>query len=267
MNRAADIDWDRLSAYVDGELSAAEAARLAVALANDPALARQVATLALLKAASAEALDAGTEGLPNLPLRRESPATSRRLPTLAASLAIVVAGAMIPAAIFFAMGERANELGIWQNRAEEHYQAWLAADGRDVLAQRDGVLRLDVAGVAGQIPDLSVARLRVVHAVVATAQAPGGLFVGYIGTRGCRLGLWIAPAPAGLHEELLIASAGETATWRVKDTGYRIVARDMDAARFRAVAEYLVQVTRRPPEREPVRMATPPDIMSASCLG
>jgi anti-sigma factor RsiW len=48
MNKAADIDWDRLSAYVDGELSAAEAARLAAALANDPALARQVATLALL---------------------------------------------------------------------------------------------------------------------------------------------------------------------------------------------------------------------------
>jgi hypothetical protein len=102
---------------------------------------------------------------------------------------------------------------------------------------------------------------------VATAHAPGGLFVGYVGTRGCRLGLWIAPAPAGLHEELLIAPASEAATWRVKDTGYRIVARDMDAARFRAVAEYLVQVTRRPPEREPVHMAATPDVLSAPCLG
>lgn len=267
MNEAADIDWDRLSAYVDGELSAAEAANVAAALANDAALARQVATLALLKAASAEALDAGTEELPNLRFPRHGPARAPRLPALSASLPIVVAGAVMLATILYAIGKQDNELARWRNAAEDHHRAWLAADARGVLAQSDGDLRLDVSGVAGQIPDLSIARLRVVHAVVATAHAPGGLYVGYVGTRGCRLGLWIAPAPAGLHEELLIATAGATATWRVKDTGYRIVARDMDPARFRAVAEYLVQATRRPPEREPVRMAASPDVMSAPCLG
>ncbi len=39
----------------------------------------------------------------------------------------------------------------------------------------------------------------------------------------------------------------------------------MDTARFRAVAEYLVHVTRR--SREPVRMAATPDLIAASCLG
>lgn len=44
------MSWERLNAYVDGELAPADAAAVASAVAQDPGLARRVATLARLKA-------------------------------------------------------------------------------------------------------------------------------------------------------------------------------------------------------------------------
>jgi hypothetical protein len=164
---------------------------------------------------------------------------------------------------------RADELAAWRDRAEQHYRAWLAVDAREVSTVRGGDLRVDVTGMVGWVPDLSVARLRIAHVVVTTARPPGGLFVGYVGMRGCRLGLWVAPAPVGLGGELVFTRAGQAleAIWRVAGTGHRILAHDMDEARFRAVADYLVHVSRKRTTDQPVRMAAKADVMTARCLG
>src|SRR3546814_18345701 len=76
------------------------------------------------------------------------------------------------------------------------------------------------------------------------------LFVGYVGVNGCRLGLWIAPAAEGLgadlteHRERNLTSY----TWRVENTGYAVLAADMDERRLSAIARRLEQATRKAAE-------------------
>ncbi|MCH6588383.1 MAG: zf-HC2 domain-containing protein, partial [Proteobacteria bacterium] len=73
-------DWQTLSAYVDGELSAAEAAEVARALADDRTLAGRVASLTRLKATVQDMGEAAEITLPTPRRRHWRPAA------LAASL-------------------------------------------------------------------------------------------------------------------------------------------------------------------------------------
>jgi hypothetical protein len=108
------------------------------------------------------------------------------------------------------------------------------------------------------VPDLSDARMQLAHVAVAR-ESGDNLFVGYVGRNGCRLGLWIGPAPDNLPAELVQQARPDgsvAATWRVGGTGYAALARDMDEERFRAVLSYLHATTRQGPgDRQPVRMA------------
>jgi anti-sigma factor RsiW len=75
--------WQTLNAYVDGELSAAESAEVARALAEDPALVDQVASLTRLKAAVQDGIEEVNLALPRVQRRTWRPTA------LAASLAAV----------------------------------------------------------------------------------------------------------------------------------------------------------------------------------
>lgn len=271
MSKISRRNWDRLNAYVDGELSLEDAAHIAMAIANDPALAREVAALTRLKAASATALAISPTEVPRAAALRTghvaTPSTVGR-PALAASFLLLIAAATV-FGVFLMRHGPADELATWHERAEEHFNAWLTSGADKRTASGSSNLRLETSGVIGGVPDLSIARLQVAHMVAATARAPSGLFVGYVGARGCRLGLWIAPAPADLDAgPSFLPAAGELrAIWRAGGTGYKVLANGMNEARFHAVAEYLVHLTRKPGEAESLRMAANSQAMTAHCVG
>ena len=69
---ATNITSEQLSAYVDGELTAAEAAEVARAMADDRRVAEQVAQLSRLKAVLPSAAEPLTVALPKAPLASRS---------------------------------------------------------------------------------------------------------------------------------------------------------------------------------------------------
>ena len=78
------ITFEMLNAYVDGELDTATAAEVARAIAEEPALAREVVALSHLRSAVAESLEA-----PPLSVSAP-PSTTGRRTAIAASIAFVV---------------------------------------------------------------------------------------------------------------------------------------------------------------------------------
>jgi len=197
---------ERLNGLLDGELSPTEASDTARALRDDPALAARLAGLAEVRAA-ATAIDAGlpAPAIPQGPDRRRW----RRPGTLAGGVALALSAA---AAVFVLLPAREPPA--------------LAAH-RSFLAAAAEAIESDVG-----LPDLSYAGLRLAR----VEPVGGGIYAGYVGPRGCRLGLWLGPrgnAPAGEGGEWrseTVAQANDRVTWIA-------AAPAMDAGRFAALAE------------------------------
>jgi anti-sigma factor RsiW len=230
------ITFEMLSTYVDGELDAAAAAEVALAVAQDPALAREVAALSRLRSAVADSVDAP-------PLSVPAPQTvGRRVMVVAASIALVlfVAGsAQLPGL------DLASE---WQARAWRMHGGWSIRDATERTRPTLRLAQYAEAVPGAQIPDLLAARLTLVHAAVAPY--PGNrraLLVGYQGTRGCKISLIVFPPPDGLGAALSPLRDGkrEAYAWRAGPLGYVIMSEGMDSARFRLLAESVRHTSRR----------------------
>lgn len=241
--------WDMLNAYVDGELDAVNAARVAAAVAGNPDLAAQVATLTRLKASAANAVPAD---VPDMPPPALPQPRYRRRPV--ASLALAAA------ALLLALGLGvATLVSVWP--AKDNTPAALLAAAGLHHAWINGP-----SGAAGpspattplaltEIPDLSAAGLRLSHLVPAampehglklgTGQG-GGMLLGFRGPRGCRISLWIGDAlPDFTAEPVQQQVDGLSAfVWRVEHKGYALITRDMDAQRFVTLASAVARITR-----------------------
>ncbi|HEV7368734.1 hypothetical protein [Arenibaculum sp.] len=227
--------WAILNAYVDGELGPEAAAEVARAVADDRELARQVAALARLKAAAAEAMAPPAGAAPRLPAGRARPAGRRLLPAAAAALALAVLGGL------WQHAARTDPTGAWLDAVEERHARWVEADPRPSPILAAPASTPAAAAGEGRIPDLGPMRLEVAHATSFAQEGRRVLHVGYVGVNGCRLSLWIGPAPAGLPAELAEhrEDGAHVLTWRAGDTAYAAVARGMDAGRLKAVARYV----------------------------
>ncbi len=239
------VSWETLNAYVDGELPADAAAEVARALARDPALVSQVASLTRLKAVTQEiaqyAVGASEIALP--------PARNRgwRLPALAASLGLVLAIGLA-AALVPNLGERPPS---WVTQARAAHEAWITP--RDLAPPEVGGVVLVALGQAGAggylkayLPDLKSARLTLTH-LESVALADGGavLHAGYRGTRGCKISLLIVPGGEDLPRELTRHddAALHAFAWRVGPLGYILLAEGMDEARLELIAETVHRAT------------------------
>ena len=246
--------WRDLNAYADGELAPAEAAGVAGAVAENPALAEQVAILARLKATVQEQAEvprpdelAGIQEA-TAASRHEPGAAGRRfwalLGGIAAAVAIVVlaAGVLIPTA---------RDAGgpVWRDLAVRLHQAWAAAEPDPAGEPSAAALlaSLTQLGRAAQIPDLSGARLTVSHLRSIASDYGDGLHVGYRGTRGCRVSLIILPAAQGLPEAplALAGDGGQQHAWRVGGLGYALLASGMDPRHYAMVLETVHEATRK----------------------
>lgn len=237
-------DWETLNRYVDGELDAASAADVADAIARDRTLAALIATLARLKAVSAE-----LGAIPLAEGRWPPPRRSNsRLRAMAASVLLLLAvGAGFSWAFF-----ESSRTPHWLLSAEAAHSRWLSVSppaGETNAAAGDTLL--EQAGLIGirHIPDLAAAQLRLAW-LTTTSDSKGmvdGVYAGYVGVHGCRLGLWMGRGSPDFPWHLALQSLSEIPAyaWQVNDFSYAVLARGMDPARLHLLAETIERLTRQ----------------------
>ena len=246
--------WRDLNAYADGELAPAEAAGVARAVAESPALADQVATLARLKATVQEQAQAP---LPDelagidetAAASRNKPSKSARRPwALLGGVAAAVAIVVLAAALLIPTGRNTSGPA-WRDLAVRLHQSWSdAAPDAAGEPRADALLAgLSQLGKAAQIPDLSGARLTVGHLESINSDYGDGLHVGYRGTRGCRVSLIILPASLSLSEAplALAGEGGQQHAWRVGGLGYALLASGMDPRHYAVVLKTVHEASRK----------------------
>jgi anti-sigma factor RsiW len=231
-------DDAEIGAYVDGELGSAAAARVAYAAARDPAIAAAIAQITKLKSAIAEAapdIRADEAELRGAPRGRRP---SRRMAVASASIACILLLACVLAIVpmrnapppsFFDAGVAAH-------------RAWSA--GSHGSADRTDVARpASAANVVFAAPDLSAAQLALRTAEAVNFASGNFLHFGYVGTRGCRLSLFVRLDDAVPLPDRTDALGLRAAAWAWNGVGYLAVADGMDETHFRAITEALRQYT------------------------
>jgi len=243
-------DWQTLNAYVDGELSAAEAAEVARALADDRALADRVASLTRLKAKVQDMGTVQSRGeaaeitLPTPRRRHWRPAALAA--SLALALAIGLAASFVP--------WQGSDRPAWVVQARASHEAWNMDEDRPGAAPVAGGVVLAALGQLGPdgylkayLPDLSAARLTLTRlATVSLLDGRGeALQAGYRGTRGCKVSLLILADGTALPAALTRYDdrALRTYAWRTGGHGYLLVAEGMDEARLAMIAETVHSAT------------------------
>jgi anti-sigma factor RsiW len=224
-----DRDIERLNAYVDGELDAGEAARVAAEVANDRPTGRMVASLHGMKSAVETAFLAADDP-PPLAVGR-----GRRRTRVAAA---VVAGLLLATGVaLLASG-------------------WLMPQGPDVVAQalqrydaeasgRD--ISVDLATAYGRLvmPDLTPAGLQIAafEPTVKLGERTAA-HIAYVGARGCRLSFYAFARGSALPQPVARRdSQALVQSWTVGGSGYLLLARRMNRDRFEVIVEALKEAT------------------------
>ncbi len=241
---------EQLCAYIDGELPAAEQARVAAAAARDPRLAARIATLSNLKAS----LAAETEPAPPLDLRPHALATTAPI-----AVALSLVAALFVGLFVLWSTSPTPSTPAWVTAAIDDHARWADAprsDGGDSGA-RAVLAAAGALGAAPVIPDLEAARLWIVGIrLVPNGDRTTALQIRYAGERGCRVSLWVAPAaeePA--RWEATYTQKGLRAyAWRAGPLDYALVS-GMAAKRFADIADIVREATRRHQEPGPTAEA------------
>lgn len=241
----AGPSWVQINAYVDGELSASDAAEVARVLAEDKTLAEAVATLSRLKAATQE----GLEPFALAPRRRKRP--WRRIAiaaSVAVGLAVVAAASLLPWMTPAAPPS-------WLAEAWKVHDTWARDQAVTPPRPLDSGLVLATLhqfGPETYVPDLSDARLTLSHLEITVLANNRGeaLHIGYLGNRGCQVSLVVGPRGDDIPADLVRydRGAGRGYAWRDGRIGYLLIAEGMDEARLALLAETLRRATveRRP---------------------
>ncbi len=247
-------DWETLSAYVDGELDAQAAGRVAEAAGREPAVAAEIAALYRLKGL------AGAAGVPPPPdlvagIGRPKPPLWRTALLAGAAAAVLGLG-------FWVAWPPGNPPGLPPaavQTARELHEKWLEAGAaRDVPAARM-LAALSDFGRMPSIPDLTGTGLTV--GFVDSAKRAGGnvLQVGYRGKHGCHLSMFVF-RDAGLAETPTEMASGKILAygWQARDLDYLLFAEGMDRNRFDLIGREVEAATRRGrplDERDQLRLA------------
>lgn len=248
MNRSLP-SWEEINAYVDDELSPAEKARVAAAIALQPALAEQVAVLSSIKAElqnefASEALRQENVVQGQGSIKGGGRYKARRWALAAACLLVALTCVL-------ALGwKQEDPMAQLFAAAAERHAALSRAPGSDL-----GVARSPVRfsrGVA-LIPDLEAGRLTLnALADFVTPNGAIGMAAHYRGTRGCKLTLFLLPdlEPATAIQlpegDLQRRSEGEilSYSWRHGPVGYLLLAQGMGETRLGLIAEKLHEASK-----------------------
>jgi anti-sigma factor RsiW len=235
----ATPSWEELNAYVDGELSPDDAAVVARALAEDRALAQQVAMLTKLKAVTHGGVEAAELPTLSLPRRRKT------WVAVAASLAAVLLVAIITLHEW-----NAGRTPAWVAQAWQAHRQWVAHDRNGMNAALPPSLvlaRLSRLGSGVEVPDLSAAQLTLNYMGPFEFPRAGihGVQLGYVGTRGCHLSLMVFPAPqgGGTGEVEYTDGTGRAYSWQVGSLAYALFAVGMDDMHLALIARTVRNAT------------------------
>jgi hypothetical protein len=235
--------WERLNAYVDGELGPRETADVAREVADDAAVAAQVAAISALKAAAAESVEMPDVTIP------EAPAAPKRRSVAwvaAAACAIVVGGLL--------MVQNARDVAPLELRvARDMHAQWIRQKDPRVEAEPARMLETNLThlGLMVHAPDLSSVNLFFAHIRPIPEQDGRGLHIGYLGRRGCMLSLVVIETedalPPGLHaigDDHEEKGQDKGFTWHVDRYRYVLLAARMDPLRLARVAAVVERLTR-----------------------
>ncbi len=245
-------DWTQLNAYVDGELAPPEAAEVAQSLAGDRELAIAAATLAKLKATVHESAE-----VPDI----EIPATSvRRVGHGAIAACLLGILVLAVAALSIPLGG-AGAPPPWLDKAWAAHEAWANAGPTRIAVREPNAGQVLAAvsrlGAQAYLPDLTSAKLTLSRIEPTALGSPDreAMHLGYRGTRGCRVSLFILTGGAGLPRAFtqLGQSPKQSYSWSSATHGYLLMADGMDQARLDLIARSLHQATR---ERAPLDVQT-----------
>ena len=247
MNRNQKDRWQRLNAYVDGELDPQARAHVAAEIAQDRELAVAAATLSQLKAATGDAF-------------ADAPAIRVRAPDLTrrpAAIAAMAAG--LCAAIALAWLAAAPSLPAGLDDAVSRHAAWVSGDTSPPVDPLVAPLLVGLARLERpvELPDLRDAGLQIVRiAAIDEPGTPPGLHVAYLGSRGCRVSLIVTRA--GAQDAPLRLQHGDMAIvrWSSEGLAYTLMSSGMPPERFALIVAAAEEAVRRhAPVPEPVREA------------
>lgn len=233
-----------LNAYIDGELSPEDVARVAHAIAHDKSIAARVAALTRVKSS----LTALADELPRS-VALPDPHRAFRWLGAAAALGIVVAVGVV-SMITFAVLDRQDDG--WYRRAAAEHSNWAVEPAPPHAREVDANLFLasvERLGLPVQTPDLFSAGLRLTYLryIAPSETLAGALHLGYTGQHGCKVTLWVSPAPPGLGTALIESRFDNLRgfRWRSGDTAYALFATGMAENRFTLIARKVHQATLR----------------------
>lgn len=233
-----------LHAYVDGELSPGDDARVAQAIAQDPRLARRVATLSRVKLALS-----GLAVAPPTQVRLPNLRWSRAMLAVAASVGLLVAvlSGMLTGLFHFGGG-----VEHWARQAAIAHAEWASVPASPDATEVDANLYLasmDRLKLPVHAPDLTSAKLWLTYLklIEAEGEHPAALHLGYTGRHGCRLTLWVTAAPHGADTGLSEFREGNTRSfrWNQDRIAYALFATGMAEDRFTMIAVKVHEATRK----------------------
>ena len=239
-------NWTGLNAYVDGELSPDDAAEVARSIARDPEAASAAAALASLKSSLLDQAEA-PEDFDLLPPTR----TSKRTGALQAGHMVAAAAVLVACVAVAALyqwnwkGTATNDLA-WHEQAADIHRVWATA----TLDERPPSLTIPALGALSvgevRVPDLSDSGLTPI--LLEPVSGLGGLEgyrIGYGGSRGCRLSLFVLQGEGRIPAELSALRSGglQVLGWRHNSARYLLLADGMAEARFSLIARTLKALT------------------------
>ncbi|WP_404863182.1 hypothetical protein [Georhizobium sp. MAB10] len=229
------IQFEMLSAYVDGELDAATAARVAEAAAANPAIASAIARLQNLRASVADSMPEFIH-LPTATARQRKAKWSPlyRIAT-AASVAILLVGGLTVFTQSSDLPRLAEELA----PAVAIHDRWLESSHTTMPLEAVTAVPLDrLLGAAG---------LRLVlKDRTSLIDGNEAVHSRFIGERGCRLSLFESEATQSADPDRMdISHEGALllARWTDGSLAFVVVARDMDPIRFATIAGALREIS------------------------
>lgn len=271
MTARRTVGWADLNAYVDGALLPEQMARVARAVASDPALARQVSLIRQLK----DAVRASPGETP--PMLIEAPVRKPRTRTALLATVAAMTGFVFVAGLALSLLTAPDQgAEAWLVRARALHAEWSgrsrAADSLP-LGPRLYLSATRQLGIEPYFPDLSSARLRLagVRLIPAVDGWPAALQARYVGTRGCRVSLWITKTGETGTSLLVqhIAGGPVVYSWRTGGLHYALLSSGMESERFRLIAEasYKATISRAAPDAETRTVLSLSRTVSAPCRG
>lgn len=255
MHGLSDTDWEALSAYHDGEMSAKARADLEARLAQEPALAEALAEIT--------ELGDGLRRLHPLAATEETaPAPAANLPRPPARLLRIGGSVMALAAclaLAIAIGSALHDSPPLPRALHQELSAIDLSTTELSVAGPDADPQITPAAL-GAWPDLGAARLT--H--VALRDIPGGAVAHYSGVNGCRLSYFRTretPDLSGPDQD-------GTARWQTADGQHHLLlATGMDTARFDAIAAYLEHLSRGAAAQSQLAALSDKTRAATPCLG